>query len=218
MMYAYMRISTLTHDQTTENQRLAILEEVHHVDEWVVEEGVSGSIKALDRPAFAAMMQKVQAGDQVCCTMVDRLGRTASDVLHTVEEFKRLKVKLRVIQLDGIDVTSSMGKLVLTVMAACAELEKNLLVERTIMGMKRTRDEGTILGSRYKIHPDAMYDLLEMREGGATFDEIAEKHQLPRSTIASNITKWSGRLDTYKDLYYKQKQQIEANKFKKEKK
>jgi DNA invertase Pin-like site-specific DNA recombinase len=100
--------------------------------------------------------------------MIDRLGRSASDVLNTVEEFARRGVKLRVLQFGGVDVTDSMGKMILTVMAACAELERNLLIERTIAGLARTQASGTRLGTPLSIPPDVMKELLFARMEGIT--------------------------------------------------
>lgn len=210
MMYAYLRISTLTHEQTTENQRKAILDENFAVDEWVVEDGVSGSIEALKRPAFAAMMKKVKSGDQVVCTMVDRLGRTASDVLKTVEAFKAMGVRLRVLQLDGIDVTSSMGKLVLTVMAACAELEKNLLVERTKAGLKRTKDEGTRLGQPLKIAPDTLEEILNDKRNGISLNKLSDKYGIHRTTIDQTAKRWQGKVVEYRSEYNARQVQYQA--------
>lgn len=210
MMYAYLRISTLTHEQTTENQRKAILDENFAVDEWVVEDGVSGSIEALKRPAFADMMTKVKAGDQVVCTMVDRLGRTASDVLKTVEAFKAMGVRLRVLQLDGIDVTSSMGKLVLTVMAACAELEKNLLVERTRAGLARTKEQGTKLGQPLKIAPDTLEAILEDREKGVSLSGLSTKYGIHRTTIDQTAKRWRGKVGEYRSEFNVRQAQYEA--------
>src|ERR1700741_528568 len=114
--YAYLRVSTSCFDQTTDNQRKVILDLGFSVDKFFSEDGVSGSVAALERPEFYQMMKVCVAGDTVICTMVDRLGRNASDILHTVDEFKRLGIRLRVTQFDGIDVTSSTGKMIITVM------------------------------------------------------------------------------------------------------
>lgn len=195
-VFAYLRVSL--DSLTTENQRSAITDAGFAVDEWVSEDGVSGATKALERPAFAAMMKQAKAGDVCICTMVDRLGRSASDVLHTVEEFKRLGIKLRVMQFDGIDVTSSMGKLVLTVMAACAELERNLLIERTTRAMKRIKDEGVIkLGPPLQITPEQMEQVFADKATGMTLGQMSTKHGFHRNTLQKQITKWDGKMDAY---------------------
>lgn len=199
--YAYLRVSTLTFDQTTENQKKVILDLGFAVDEFFSENGVSGSVAALERPEFVKMMASCTAGDTVICTMVDRLGRNASDILHTVDEFKRLGIRLRVTQFDGIDVTSSTGKMIITVMAALAEMEKNLLVERTKAGLARTKEQGTKLGAPLKITPKQLGSMFMARAAGSTFSEIAAAHGLPRNTVQRNVEKWEGKFDAYKAEY-----------------
>jgi len=157
-IYSYTRVSTLK-DQTTVNQDILIKASGFAVDKSFSDTGVSGSIAAFDRPAFKELLETVVEGDTVVCTKIDRLGRTASDVLQTVEYFKTRKIKLRILQLDAVDLTSSMGKLVLTMLAAVAEMERNLTSERTKDGLQRTKEEGTILGKPLKYNPEQMYNM-----------------------------------------------------------
>ena len=193
--YAYIRVSTT--GQTTENQRKNILDNGFAVDKFFSEDGVSGSMKATDRPAFSEMLALMQAGDSLIVTMIDRLGRSASDILNVVEMFKEMGVRIRVLQFDGMDITSSMGKMVLTCMAAMAELERNILIERVHAGLERTKAEGTVLGPPLKVTPAVMGELVTKKAAGATLDVLAAEYGLPRNTIARNISKWKDSLDQY---------------------
>lgn len=210
--YAYLRVSTDGKGQTTENQKKLITDGGFSVDVWVHEAGVSGSIPALKRPEFAILMSTALPGDTVICTMIDRLGRNASDILHTVEEFKRLGIKLKIMQFDGVDITSTMGKMVLTLTAAFAEMEKNLTVERTIAGLERTVAQGTKLGRPLRINPDSMDLMLSKRAEGQSLWEIATKHHMPLNTVAVNLKKWKGKAEEYRKLYNKQHLQHRDNK------
>lgn len=205
-IFAYLRVSTTKKGQTTENQKLEITNAGYAVDEWYAEEGVSGSIKALERPAFSSMMDKAKAGDTCICTMVDRLGRTASDILHTIDEFKRLKIKLRVLQFDGIDLTSSMGKMIITVMAAAAELERNIIIERTNSGLARAKAEGKLFGRPPKITPEVLKAMCDDRVNGFGYEAIADKYSLPMTSVVRNIKQWKDNLDKY-ELEYNTKQE-----------
>jgi putative DNA-invertase from lambdoid prophage Rac len=60
-------------------------------------------------------------------------------VLNVVEDLKARGIKLKVMQFDGMDITSAMGKMILTCMSAMAELERNILIERTNAGLERTK-------------------------------------------------------------------------------
>ena len=195
--YSYLRISTEGKGQTTENQRKQILDGGFAVDVWCSEDGVSGSVKATERPVFKVMLAKMASGDVLITTMVDRLGRSASDILSVVEHLKAIGVKVRILQFDGMDITSSMGKMVLTCMSAMAELERNILIERTISGLERTKAQGTVLGPKLTIAPDTMAALVTKKAAGASLDALAAEYGVPRNTIARNITKWKDNLEQY---------------------
>lgn len=193
--YGYIRVST--EGQTTENQRMRILEADLNVTEFFSEDGVSGSKKAFDRPAFARMMDKLTAGDTIVVTMIDRLGRSASDILNVVEELKQRKIKIKVMQFDGMDITSAMGKMILTCMAAMAELERNILIERTKAGMERTKEQGTKLGAPLTIAPEILKAMIEKQAAGASLAKLKEEYGFPRNTIHRNLNKWKDNFHEY---------------------
>lgn len=193
--YAYIRVSTT--GQTTENQRKVITDGGFVVDKFYSEDGVSGSIKATERPIFKGMLSLMVAGDTLIVTMVDRLGRSASDILNVVELLKEMGVKVRVLQFDGMDITSSMGKMVLTCMGAMAELERNILIERVNAGLERTKAQGTKLGPPLTVTPVVMGELVAKKASGATLDALAAEYSIPRNTIARNISKWRDSLGQY---------------------
>lgn len=193
--YAYIRVST--NGQTTENQRKTITEGGFTVDKYYSEDGVSGSTKATDRPVFKEMLAQMVKGDTLIFTMIDRLGRSASDILNVVEMLKAIGIRVRVMQFDGMDITSSMGKMILTCMAAMSELERNMLVERTVSGLERTKSQGTVLGPPLTITPEVMEALVTKKAAGATLDTLTTLYGIPRNTISRNITKWKDSLDQY---------------------
>jgi len=195
--YAYLRISTDNKGQTTDNQRLLLTTAGFAIDEFIAGGGVSASTKAFERPAFSRMATKMVSGDSCIVVAVDRLGRSASDILNVVEEFKRLGIKLRVLQFDGMDITSSMGKMVLTCMAAMAELERNILIERTVAGLERTKAQGTKLGPPLTIPPQVLTNMLDKKQEGATLDSLAGEFGVPRNTIHRNLKAWTGKMEAY---------------------
>ncbi|MFK9330541.1 recombinase family protein, partial [Escherichia coli] len=86
---------------------------------------------------------------------LDRLGRDAIDVLQTVRALADRNIKVLVHQLGNTDLTSAAGKLLLSMLAAVAEMERDLLIERTQAGLSRAKAEGKKLGSTHKIASDA---------------------------------------------------------------
>lgn len=147
---AYLRVST--DDQTTENQRRQI-EGRYKVSKWFVEENVSGTIPAAQRPAMGALLAYVREGDVVVVVAIDRLGRNTIDVLTTVE-FLKDKGASVVSMREGFDLASPAGKLMLTMLAAVAELERENIKVRQMAGIQRCRAEGKRLG-RTKTIEDA---------------------------------------------------------------
>lgn len=210
-VYGYIRVSTEGKGQTTDNQRKLIVDGGIAVTEFFSEDGVSGSVKAFDRPAFSAMLARCTEGDTIVITMIDRLGRSASDVLNVVEDLKARGIKLKVMQFDGMDITSAMGKMILTCMSAMAELERNILIERTNAGLERTKAQGTRLGRPLTIEPSVLRLCVHSRDvGGKSFDELAKTYSLPRNTIHRNVTEWRGKLDAYESEWNARKAQYAA--------
>lgn len=196
-VYGYGRVSTDNKGQTTDNQKKLIADAGFAVDEFFSENGVSGSIKAFDRIAFCRMMDKAKEGDTVIVVAVDRLGRNAVDVLTVVEAFKSRNIKLRVLQFDGVDLTSPTGKLLVTVMAALAEMEKNLLIERTKAGLSRTKEAGTRLGRPTTIEPAVLRKAVQLKNTGYNWDRIAKELDVPKSTLHRTACEWINDIDGY---------------------
>lgn len=144
---AYVRVST--DDQTNENQRRTI-ETRYKVSKWFEEAGVSGTIPAAQRPAMSALLAYVREGDTVVVVAIDRLGRNTIDVLSTVEVLQAKKVSV-VSMREGFDLATPAGKLMLTMLAAVAELERENIKARQMAGIERARAEGKRLGREKKI-------------------------------------------------------------------
>lgn len=197
--YGYIRVSTT--DQTTENQRLEIVKAGFAIEEYFSDDGVSGSKKAFQRPAFSRMLEKMQPGDTIVVTKVDRLGRNAGDVLSVVAELKDRGVGVKVVQLGGVDLASSAGKLLLTMLAAVAEMERDMLIERTKSGLERTKAQGTKLGRTPVIPPALFRELCEKKRQGWSLDRLVMKYGLARNTIHRTMLRWMNKEDEYEVEY-----------------
>lgn len=197
-VFAYLRVSTDNKGQTTDNQRKLIEDAGFAIGQFHSEDGISGSKPAFSRPVFSFMYKQMKEGDTLLVTAVDRLGRSAHDILSVVEEFKARGIKLRVMQFDGIDITSPTGKMILTCMAAMAELERNLLIERTKAGMARTKQQGTKLGRSMVVNPTQLGVLVMAKKAGTSVDEVAKDFGISRTTAFRLVRQWGDNLDGYK--------------------
>jgi DNA invertase Pin-like site-specific DNA recombinase len=98
------------------------------------------------------MLDKLK-DDIVVVTKLDRLGRDAVDVLATIQRLGELEIKVIVLQLGQLDLTSPAGRMMLTMFAAVAEMERDLLLKRNKAGLERARAEGKTLGRPRKTTP-----------------------------------------------------------------
>lgn len=143
--FAYVRVSTT--GQTTENQIQEIEAAGFQVEpRRIVTETVSGSTAIVQRRGFSRLRDKLEAGDILIVTKLDRLGRDAIDVSTTVKTRAEMGVRVYCLALGGADLTSSAGTMTMNVLNAVAQFERDLLIERTQPGLKRARSEGKYLG------------------------------------------------------------------------
>jgi putative DNA-invertase from lambdoid prophage Rac len=140
-IFAYVRASTV--GQTTENQLREIKAAGFTVaPHRIVSETVSGSEAIARRRAFARPVDRLEPGDVLVVTRLDRLGRDAMDVAATVARLEELGVRVHCLALGGVDLTSSAGRMTMGLIAAGAPFERDLLAKRTKSRLARARVEG----------------------------------------------------------------------------
>lgn len=197
----YSRVSL--EDQTVENQRLAAKQAGYHIDEVFADSGVSGGIKAMDRPEFSRMMGVLKEGDILIVSAADRIGRNTADVILTVEKFVAMKVKLVILAYGSMDFTSDIGMAILSVGATFATLERSQLRRRTSQGMKRAKEEGVMLGQPLKITPDTLKQMFEYKQQGLPLTKISHICGVERTTATRTMKRWEGNIDGYRNEYMK---------------
>jgi putative DNA-invertase from lambdoid prophage Rac len=143
--FLYCRVSTST--QFTANQVQEVKAAGFDVQaSRVIEEVISGSIAASERQGFQKLLDRMETGDVLIVTKLDRLGRNAMDVRQTVEHLAGIGIRVHCLALGGVDLTSPAGKMTMQVLGAVAEFERDLLIERTQQGLMRAKAEGKKLG------------------------------------------------------------------------
>lgn len=181
-VFAYCRVSTL--EQTTENQRQEIEAAGFNIQKRrIIEESISGSVAASDREGFSKLKERIEEGDVLVVTKLDRLGRNAMDIRKTVDELSAMDVRVHCLALGGVDLTSSAGKMTMQVISAVAEFEKDLLVERTRAGIERAKAQGKRLGRPPSLTPEQKSEVLQLMKDGETISAIARKYKTTRQTI-----------------------------------
>jgi len=181
-VFAYCRVSTL--EQTTENQRREIEAAGFTVKpQRLIEEQISGSVAASERPGFARLLDRMENGDVLIVTKLDRLGRDAMDVRKTVEQLAASGIRVHCLALGGVDLTSAAGKMTMQVISAVAEFEKDLLIERTHSGLARARAAGKRFGRPPALNPTQRQVALEHLKAGASISAVAREFGTSRQTI-----------------------------------
>lgn len=182
-VFGYGRVSTS--QQTAENQRLELEQAGYKIEPefWFADEGVSGKVAASQRPAFAKMLGQIRKGETLVVSKLDRLGRDAIDVLQTVRQLGERGVKVIVLQLGNIDLTAPAGKLLLSMLAAVAEMERDLLVERTQAGLARAKAEGKTLGRPSKTSPEQRAEIQRRLDAGESVSAMARLYGVSRANI-----------------------------------
>jgi DNA invertase Pin-like site-specific DNA recombinase len=178
-----MRVSTKGHGQTTDTQALALKEYAERRGFAVQEyrdEGVSG-VKDR-RPALDRLMAdaRTRTFDVVIVARFDRFARSVSHLLRALEEFKALDIDFVSLN-ESIDTSTPMGKMIFTVLAAVAELERSIITERVHAGVNRARKAGKVFG-----RPKVIVDREKVRmlhAAGNSVRRIAGEMGLTKSTV-----------------------------------
>jgi putative DNA-invertase from lambdoid prophage Rac len=183
-VFAYARVSTV--EQLTENQRDEIARAGYTVEpRRFVEETVSGSVPAAQRAGFCELMKKLEAGDTLVVTKLDRLGRDSIDVQQTVERFASSGIRLVVLQLGNLDLTSSAGALMVKMLAAVADFERALIIERTQAGLARAKADGKRLGRPSKTNDQQRASIRQQLADGVSVSQVARDFGISRASVIS---------------------------------
>ena len=182
----YARVSTA--DQTTANQLLDLRQMVqqrgYEVVEEYVDHGISGA-KAR-RPALDKMMGDARRGrfDIVVVWAADRLARSVKHFVEVISELDHLGIAFLSYR-EQIDTAGPLGRAIMVIVSAIAELERSLIIERVKAGIRRARSEGRRIGRRpLDVDRDAV---LHDRKSGMSLTKVAEAHGISRSMVVKIV-------------------------------
>lgn len=187
MIYGYARVSTKGQDKygnslqdQTEKLKAAGCDVVYH-------DSFTGT--KMDRPEFSKLMGSLQDGDTLVVTKLDRFARTAADGAKTVQELVNRGVEVNVLNMGRADNTP-MGKLMVTIMFAFAEFERDMIVERTTTGkaVARANNPKWREGRKQKEMPDFQKFLEKQKGGEMTVDQCCGILGISRSTWYNRVT------------------------------
>lgn len=177
MKVAYVRVSTVEQNEARQIEAL----EKHGIEKWFTEK-VSG--KDTNRPQLKEMLEYVREGDTIYIHDFSRLARSTKDLLEIVELLNDKGVNL-VSNKENIDSSTASGKLMLTMIGAIAEFERQNLLERQREGIEIAKREGKFKGGQVKKIDDKLFDELfakyKLRKINKT--ELARELNISRPTL-----------------------------------
>jgi len=175
VLIGYVRVST--NDQNTALQRNAL---DSAGCELIFEDKISG--KSPDRPGLKKVLRMLSEGDTLVVWKLDRLGRSMRHLVVLVEELRERRVNFRSLT-DSIDTSTPMGRFFFHVMGALAEMERELIVERTRAGLAAARAEGRIGGRKPKLTDEQWAQAGRLIASGETRQRVAIIYDVGMSTL-----------------------------------
>ncbi len=177
----YVRVST---DQQSTAMQRDVMERLS--PERIFEDvGYSGS-KA-SRPGLDAAMEYLRPGDTLSVWRLDRLGRSTVNVLNMIKELADKGIGFQSLT-EGIDTTTAQGRMLLTILAAFAEMEREILIERTRVGLDAARARGKVGGRKRSLTHKQREQVMKLyRSQTMTIKEIAAAYSVSEPTIYRTI-------------------------------
>ena len=175
-LVGYARVSTLGQSLEVQREKLETAEA-----DKIFEEKKSGI--DTHRPALKQCLEYLREGDTLLISRIDRLARSAEDLLRIVRELEEKRVTLRVID-QSIDTRDAAGKAFLGMLAVFAEFETNIRKERQMDGIAKAKAKGTRFGRKPALTPEVIASIQTMRlEDELTVPEIMAKTGLSKATV-----------------------------------
>lgn len=197
MNIAYVRVST---QEQNESRQMVSLERFN-IDKWFIEK-VSAS--TADRPKLQTLLEFARAGDTVYVHDFSRLARNTADLLHIIEMLNAKEVCL-ISATENLDTGSATGKLMLTMLAAVNEFERNILLERQREGIEQAKLRGVYHGRTKMKPPKGFADLVQKIESGSiTKTDAAAALGISRTTLRHMISEFQQPIsypDEFVELY-----------------
>lgn len=173
-LFGYARVSTS--QQSLDIQVKALKDEGVRANR-IFTDKISGC--DLDREGLQMLRLKVEEGDVILVKKLDRLGRDTADMIQLVKEFDDMGVAIRFLD-DGISTEGSMGKMVVTILSAVAQAERQRILERTNEGRLEAKARGIKFGRKPSVDKEKVRAL---RGQGIGATDIARQLNIGRSTV-----------------------------------
>jgi len=177
-LFGYARVST---GQQSLDSQVNALKEAGVAANRIFTDKASGS--HTDREGLHLLRIKVEAGDVILVKKLDRLGRDTADMIALIKEFDQIGVAVRFLD-DGISTEGTMGKMVVTILSAVAQAERQRILERTNEGRIEAKTKGVKFGRKRTVDAEKIQAL---RKNGLSATDIAKQLGIGRSTVYKSL-------------------------------
>src|SRR5215469_5745317 len=174
--YGYARVSTNGQDLAAQEAELSAAG-----CSKVFKEKVSGA--KTDRAELAKLLGRIESGDVLVVTRLDRLARSTRDLLNVIAALSERGAGFKSLKDAWADTTSAHGRLMLTVLGGLAEFERELIRARTDDGRKRAKARGVRFGRPRKLTPHQRQEALQRLHAGETQADVARTYNVDPTTI-----------------------------------
>lgn len=196
MIIGYARVSTK--DQNLDLQ----IEALKNAGcEKIYKEKISGAIK--ERPELSSMINHLREGDVIVVWKLDRLGRSLKNIIDLVLRFNDMKVIVKGLT-DGVDTSTSNGRLFLNIMASMAEYERELIRERTTAGLQAAKARGRLGGRPKGLKADTVGKLSIIRGLIKAPDYEPENVYIPMGLSRATYYRYLKLIEQYNDVELKE--------------
>ena len=181
MIIGYCRVSTRgqLEGNGLEAQEKEILDKYSNAE--IVKEAFTGT--KTDRPMFNKLIEELQEGDTLVVTKLDRLARNTVEGIQIIEKLFAKGVSVHVLNV-GLLENTTMGKFFLTTLLAVAEMERNIIIERTQAGKEIAKQDPNFKEGRPKVHKDSQKaHALELLYSGKTYKQVEALTGISKSTL-----------------------------------
>ena len=173
-LFGYARVST---SQQSLDVQVKALQAQGVKSSRIFSDKVSGS--HVERDGLQTLLVKVEEGDVILVTKLDRLGRDTADMIQLIKQFDEMKVAIRFLD-DGISTEGAMGKMVVTILSAVAQAERQRILERTNEGRLEAKARGVKFGRKCTVDRQKV---IQLKKDGLKVTEIVKQLKIGRSTV-----------------------------------
>ena len=167
---------------STDEQKTA--QQIHELEKagcsQIFTDHISGA--KTSRPELDKCLAALQPGDTLVIWKLDRLGRSLRHLLDVAEMLRERGIALRSLT-DGFDTNTAAGRMLYSVLGAVAQFERDIIQERTLLGIQQARRDGVAFGPKRKLAPNKVDAAIEMLENGKTPAAVARLLDVDRTTL-----------------------------------